>query len=77
MPDPLKPLDPPPAIPESSGPGLMPSGSTNASVLGGSLATLIIYILGYKGITFPAGAEAALAVLVTSLAGYIPKSGRQ
>lgn len=62
---------PPPA------PGLSPSNSTSASVVGGSLATLIIYILAQKGITFPAGAEASLAVLATSLAGYLPKSGRQ
>ncbi len=58
-------------------PGLTPSSSTNASLLGGAIATLIIFALGAKGITFPAGAEAALAVVVTALAGYIPKSGRQ
>ena len=58
-------------------PGLAPSNSTSASVIGGALATMIIYILGAKGITFPAGAESALAVLATALAGYIPKSGRQ
>jgi len=70
-------VDPTPNPAPSQSPGLMPSGSTNASVLGGSIATFIIYILGAKGITFPAGAEAALAVIVTAIAGYIPKSGRQ
>jgi hypothetical protein len=58
-------------------PGLTPSSSTNASALGGAIAALIIFILGAKGITFPAGAEAAIAVIVTTIAGYIPKSGRQ
>lgn len=64
----------PPPLPT---PGIAPSNSTSASVLGGSLATLLIYILAQKGVTFPAGAESALAVLATAIAGYIPKSGRQ
>jgi hypothetical protein len=64
------PVPPPP-------PGLTPSSSTNTSALGGAIAALIIFILGAKGITFPAGAEAAIAVIVTTIAGYIPKSGRQ
>ena len=80
-PTPSKPvasLNPPPASPPIvDPPGMMPSNSTNASLIGGAVATLLMYILGQKGITFPAGAEAALAVLVTAVAGYFPKSGRQ
>jgi hypothetical protein len=69
--------DPTPPPQPVTGPGIMPSASTSASALGGAIAAMIIFILGAKGITFPAGAEAALAVIVTTLAGYIPKSGRQ
>jgi hypothetical protein len=58
-------------------PGLTPSNSTNATAVGGALATLIIYGLSLKGITFPPGAEAAVAVLVAAIAGYLPQSGRK
>lgn len=57
-------------------PNLLPSASTNATMIGGAAATLIIYILGAYGVTMPAGAESAVAVIVAALAGYIPKSGR-
>ena len=57
--------------------GVVPSNSTTASAAGGSLAAIIIYILSFKGITFPAGMEAALAVVISTLAGYLPASGRK
>lgn len=62
---------------DPNNPGLAPSNSTSASVVGGALATLVIYVLSFKGITLPAGAESAVAVLITALAGYLPKSGRR
>lgn len=58
-------------------PGLTPSNSTNASLIGGALASLIIFFLGYKGMHLPAGLEAAVATLATAAAGYLPRSGRQ
>lgn len=58
-------------------PGAMPSNSTTATAVGGALATVTIAILGAKGITFPAGVEAALAVIFATLAGYLPASGRK
>ncbi len=68
---------PPPPAPVPPSPGLAPSNSTSASVVGGALATMIIYMLSMKGVVFPAGAESALAVLATALAGYLPASGRK
>ena len=58
-------------------PSLAPSGSTNASLLGAALSTIVIYILSLKGINLPAGIESAVAGLVTVLAGYLPASGRR
>ena len=58
-------------------PGATPSNSTNATAIGGAVASLVIMVLGMKGITFPAGGEAALAVLVATVAGYLPASGRK
>ena len=65
--------------PTPNGPpsGFTPSASTGASGIGASVAAIVIYLLSLKGITFPAGLEAAIAGLFTTLAGYIPKSGRQ
>lgn len=63
--------DPPPPSP------MLPSNSTNASIIGGAIATLVIYSLGAKGITLPAGAEAAVAALASAIAGYFPASGRR
>ena len=64
----------PPAAPQS---GFTPSASTGASGIGASIAAVVIYLLSLKGITFPAGAEALIAGLFTTLAGYLPNSGRQ
>ncbi len=58
-------------------PGGMPSGSTIASGIGGSVAAVVIFILGQFGITLPAGVEAGLAIVVSTLAGYLPASGRK
>jgi hypothetical protein len=55
----------------------MPSGSTIASGIGGSVAAVVIFILGQFGITLPAGVEAGLAIVVSTLAGYLPASGRK
>jgi hypothetical protein len=64
------PVPPPP-------PGVVPSSSTTATAIGGAVASLSIMALARKGITFPAGAESALAVLVATVAGYLPSSGRK
>lgn len=58
-------------------PGALPSSSTTATAIGGAVASLAIMILGMKGVTFPAGAESAIAVLVATVAGYLPSSGRK
>jgi hypothetical protein len=66
--------DPTPA-PQPS--GLTPSASTGASGIGASIAAVVIYLLSLKGITFPAGMEALIAGIFTTVAGYLPNSGRQ
>lgn len=58
-------------------PGATPSNSTNMTAAAGALATVTMFILGQKGITFPAGMEAALAVIFATLGGYLPASGRK
>ena len=76
-PNPIPPAAPivtPPVPPKA---GLMPSDSTSLSGLGGAVAVIIIAALGAKGITFPAGMEAAIAVIVSTLLGYLPPSGRK
>jgi hypothetical protein len=57
--------------------GFTPSASTGASGIGASVAAIVIYLLSLKGITFPAGLEAAIAGVFTTVAGYLPRSGRQ
>lgn len=69
-PNPIPPAPPPP-------PGPVPTASTSASGIAGAAAALLIMILGMKGITFPAGAEALIAVVISFIAGYIPASGRK
>jgi len=56
---------------------LTPSGSSTGSLIGASLATLVVYCFHLKGIDFPAGVEAAIGGVITVLAGYIPATGRQ
>ena len=65
----MQPVPPPP--------GAMPSDSTSLSAVGGAIAVVVMAVLGQKGITFPAGVEAAIAVIASTLLGYIPKSGRK
>jgi hypothetical protein len=65
---------PPPPPPE---PGALPSNATVGSGIGGAIAVLIILGCHAKGIDFPAGGEAALAVVISTLAGYLPKAGRK
>jgi hypothetical protein len=79
-PDPVPPTpapSQPPAPAPAPAPGALPSNSTNATALGGAAAALVIGYLGTRGVTFPAGYEAALAVIFATLAGYLPKSGRR
>ena len=71
-----------PDSPKNNGNGngnlrLTPSGSSVASSFGGSLAVIIVFIFHAYGINFPAGVEAAIAVLITTVAGYLPTSGRR
>lgn len=56
---------------------LAPSGSTNATLLAGAVAAILMAILEKFGITFRAGFESAIAVLLAAAAGYLPKSGRR
>lgn len=72
--NPVQPVRPPV---EPPAPGVVPSNSTNMTALGGALATVAMVLLGAKGITFPAGAEAALAVIFATICGYLPASGRK
>jgi hypothetical protein len=57
-------------------PALAPSASTMASGLGGAVAVILVYVLSLKGIFLPAGVEAAVAWVVSTVAGYIPRAGR-
>lgn len=63
--------------PTTTPPGLVPSNSTVASGAGGALAVLIVAVCHQFGLNFPAGVEAAIAVIITTVAGYLPKAGRQ
>lgn len=65
----MQPIPPPP--------GPAPTASTSAGGIAGSAAALIIMFLGMRGITFPAGAEAEIAVLIGFIASYLPASGRK
>ena len=58
-------------------PSLTPSNSTTGSAIGGALAVVIVYIFSLKGITLPAGVEAAVAAIMGTMAGYLPASGRK
>ena len=71
-----RPVEPPAQTPPPP-PGAMPSDSTSMSAVGGAIATVIMAVLGSKGITFPAGMEAGIAVIVATLLGYLPPSGRK
>jgi hypothetical protein len=51
---------------------LIPASTLGAGTAG-SIAAGIIYLLGLKGITFPAGAEAALAAFFTTLGAHLTK----
>ena len=62
---------------DSPQPGAVPSNSTTASALGGAIAVVTMMVLATKGVTFPAGMEAALAVIFSTLCGYLPASGRK
>jgi hypothetical protein len=65
----MQPVPPPP--------GGMPSDSTSLSAVGGAIAVVVMSVLGSKGITFPAGMEAAIAVIASVILGYLPPSGRK
>jgi len=61
----------------SDGTGYVPSNSTVATAFGGAVATVVIAVLGQYKIFFPAGVESAIAVIVATVVGYLPKSGRR
>ncbi len=65
------------APPPPDKPGFTPSNSTTATALGGTVASLIMMILGHNGVTFPAGMESEIAILAAAIIGYIPSSGRK
>jgi len=77
-PVPPTPAAPPVAVqPPAPSAGALPNASTVATGTAGAVAALTIMVLAKYGITFPAGAEALLAVVVASIASYIPSSGRK
>lgn len=55
---------------------LTPSGSTNASSVGGSLAIVLVALLTQYHITVDPVTAAAIATLCSAGLGYLPKSGR-
>lgn len=57
--------------------GLAPSAATTASAAGGALAVVIVAVFHQYGINFAAGVEAAIAVIITTIAGYLPAAGRK
>lgn len=56
--------------------GVIPSGSTVATGLGGAIAIVVIAILKQKNIDLGVEADVSLAVIFNTLLGYFPKSGR-
>lgn len=58
-------------------PGLQPSSSTTATACAGAMATIVVYLVSLKGVTFPAGIESAIAVVFATVGGYLPASGRK
>lgn len=65
-----------PPISPSASSSAVPSNSTNASALGTAVAAVLFIVLSKYGVNLPAGSEAAVAGLLATLAGYLPKSGR-
>jgi hypothetical protein len=55
---------------------LTPSGSTNASSVGGALAIVLVSLLTQYHIQVDAVTAAAIATLFSAGLGYMPKSGR-
>jgi hypothetical protein len=68
-------IQPPPPAPAA--PGLTPSNATLGSSLGALIAFIVISIFHAYHVDFPAGVEGAIASVITIIAGYIPRSGRQ
>ena len=67
-----------PQTPEQERKGFMPSASTGASALGGALATLIMaWYHASHHVDFSPETGIALGVICTTLAGYLPQSGRR
>jgi hypothetical protein len=72
---------PAPNIPQDNASAVVgpatPSNSTSASALGAALAVILVWVLSLRGVTMPIGVEAAFGGLLSTLAGYLPRSGRQ
>lgn len=51
---------------------VLPAATVGAGAAGG-LAAVVIYLLGLKGINFPAGAEAGIAALFAAIGAHLPK----
>ncbi len=65
----------PPDPPKTS---MVPSGSTQLTLLGGAAAAVTMAILDKAfNIHFDAGVESAMAVLFAAALGYFPPSGRK
>jgi hypothetical protein len=50
---------------------LVPNGQSSTSAVGGALGVVFIMICHNKGLDFPAGAEASIAVLFMAAASYL------
>jgi len=57
-------------------PALTPSNSTTFSALGGALSVIVIWVIGLFHVVIPPEVAASIAVVVSTFAGYIPRSGR-
>jgi hypothetical protein len=56
---------------KSSGRNLIPGSGTGASSFGGALAVLYIVYAHMHGTDYPAGAEAAIAVVISTVITYL------
>jgi hypothetical protein len=53
-----------------------PSASTVATGLSGGITVLVIWLIGLKGVVVPPEIAATLTMVISTLIGYFPKSGR-
>lgn len=57
-------------------PKVAPSASTVATGLSGAVTIIVIWIIGQRGVVIPPEIAAAITVVISTLTGYLPRSGR-